>query len=308
MKSALDLRAIVALTILCASWGLAQVATKVALAGIPPVLQMGSRSLIATVLVLLWCVALRKPMFQADGTFWPGVAVGLLFALEFVLLFYGLDLTTASRGVVFLYLAPFVVAALAHFTLGEPLTPRKMLGLVSAFLGLIIAFSDRLSMPSPDAIWGDALCVGAAIAWGLTIVVVKGSSLARVAPEKTLLYQLAISALAGLLLGLIVGETVDTGRALSVLPAFLYQAIWVAAVTYVAWFALMREYPASLLSSFTFLTPLLGVAFGAWLLDEPLSARLVAALILVAVGIYLVNRSSAQAGAKSLQRSAADVA
>lgn len=306
MKSSLDLRAVVALGILCASWGLAQVATKVALSGIPPLLQMGSRSLIATILVLLWCAARGKPIFQADGTLWPGIAVGLLFALEFVLLFYGLDLTTASRGVVFLYLAPFVVAALAHFILGEPLTPRKTMGLVCAFLGLIVAFSDKLSLPSPEAIWGDALCVGAAIAWGLTIVMVKGSSLAKVAPEKTLLYQLAISAIAGLLLALMVGETVAVERALPVLPAFLYQAIWVAAITYVAWFALMREYPASLLSSFTFLTPLLGVAFGAVLLGDPLSARLLAALILVAVGIYLVNRSSAPA--KALKPFNADAA
>ena len=88
------------------------------------------------------------------------------------------------------------------------------------------------------------------------------------------------------------------GRALAVLPAFLYQAIWVAAITYVAWFALIRDYPASLLSSFTFLTPLFGVAFGAALLNERLSPYLLGALFLVAAGIYLVNRSGAAATAR----------
>jgi drug/metabolite transporter (DMT)-like permease len=294
VKQALDIRAMAALVVLCASWGLAQVATKVALAGIPPALQMGARSAIAALLVCLWCLTRRKPVFDRDGTLWPGLAVGLLFAAEFLALFWGLGLTTASRGVVFLYLAPFVVAVSGHFALGEKLGVRKLAGLVCAFLGLVLAFSDELSLPSAEALRGDALCVAAAIFWGLTIVLVKGSVLARVSAEKTLLYQLAVSAIVGFALSLALDERLEPAAAVTVLPAFLYQAVWVAALTYVAWFALIRDYPASLLSAFTFLTPLFGVAFGAALLGEPLSPQFVAALLLVALGIYLVNRSPAR--------------
>lgn len=292
MKTALDLRAVAALVVLCGSWGLNQVAIKVALYGIPPVLQMGARSLLAAVLVFLWCLIRRKPIFERDGTLWPGLLVGVLFALEFVLLFRGLSITTAARGVIFIYTAPFVVAIGAHFFIGERLTGLKLAGLVLAFLGLALAFADKLSLPSPEALLGDVLCVGAAIAWGVTTLLIKGSVLARAPVEKTLLYQLAVSAALGLGLSPILGETFDPGMALAVMPAFLYQAIWVAAVTYVAWFALIRDYPASLLSSFTFLTPLFGVAFGAALLREPVSPHLLLALGLVALGIYLVNRTA----------------
>ena len=291
MKQALHLRAVVSLVVLCGSWGLAQVATKVTLVGIPPALQMGGRSLLAGALVLLWCRLRREPVFAADGTLGPGLAVGLLFGGEFLLLFWGLGLTTASRGVIFLYLAPFVVALGGHFALGERLTARKLSGLIAAFSGLILGFSDRLSLPSPEALIGDALCLGAALLWGATTLVIKGSVLARVAAEKTLLYQLGVSAVLGLTLGFFLGEQVDPNAVVAVLPAFLYQAIWVAVVTYIAWFALIRDYPASLLASFTFLTPIFGVGFGAALLGEELSPRLLAALILVAAGIYLVNRS-----------------
>jgi drug/metabolite transporter (DMT)-like permease len=123
--------------------------------------------------------------------------------------------------------------------------------------------------------------------------------LARVAAEKTLAYQLAVSAVLGFALSFAAGERVNAGQAAAVLPAFLYQAIWVTAITYLAWFALIRDYPASLLSSFTFLTPLFGVAFGAALLGEPLSPQLLAALLLVAVGIYLVNRGPSRHRAES---------
>jgi drug/metabolite transporter (DMT)-like permease len=308
MKTALDLRAVIALAVLCGSWGLAQVATKVALWGIPPALQMGARSLIAGMLVFVWCVARGKPIFRSDGSLWPGLAVGLLFGAEFLLLFRGLQLTTASRGVVFLYLAPFIVALGAHFLLGERLSARKLAGLISAFAGLVLGFSDALSLPSPRMVAGDVLCVGAAVAWGLTIVLIKGTALARISAEKTLLYQLAVSAALGFVVSWLIGEQFDPELAIAVLPAFLYQAIWVAAITYVAWFALIREYPASLLSSFTFLTPLFGVAFGAALLDEPLSARLIAALLLTAAGIYLVNRGPARVGPRRSQGIDADAA
>src|SRR5688572_10684532 len=129
---------------MCASWGLNQVAIKVALAGIPPALQMGGRSALAALIVFAWCLARRKPVFQSDGSLAPGLAVGLLFGLEFAVLFWGLELTTASRGVIFLYFAPFVVAIGGHFALREPLGFRKLLGLGAAFLGIVLAFSDEL--------------------------------------------------------------------------------------------------------------------------------------------------------------------
>jgi drug/metabolite transporter (DMT)-like permease len=279
---------------MCASWGFNQVAIKVALAGIPPVLQMGGRSLVAGLLVLLWCGLRRTQLLRADQTLWPGLAAGLLFAAEFVLLFWGMQFTTASRAVILLYLAPFVVAVCGHFFLGEHLGLRKLTGLVFAFSGVALAFSDALEPAAASdthTLFGDLMCLAAAVLWGFTIVVVKGSALAQAPAEKTLLYQLGVSAVLGFALSFALGEQLAAGPALAVLAAFLYQAVWVAGFTYLAWFAMMRRYPASLLSAFTFLTPLFGVAFGAALLGDPLSPKLLAALLLVAVGIYLVNRS-----------------
>jgi drug/metabolite transporter (DMT)-like permease len=59
------------------------------------------------------------------------------------------------------------------------------------------------------------------------------------------------------------------------------------------WFALVRIYPASTLSAFTFLSPLFSLVAGAALLGERVSAALIIALVLVAIGIWLVNRPRA---------------
>ena len=58
----------------------------------------------------------------------------------------------------------------------------------------------------------------------------------------------------------------------------------------IAWFWILLRYPAGQLSAFTFLTPVFSVLFGALILSEPVTINLAAALVLVALGIYLVNR------------------
>ncbi|MGC8659942.1 MAG: EamA family transporter, partial [Desulfomonilaceae bacterium] len=109
-KNSLDLTAVIILVILCASWGLQQVAIKIAAQGISPILQSATRSIGATILVLAWMIARRESIFERDGTLWWGIAAGLLFAGEFLLIYLGLGYTNASRAVIFLYLSPFVVA------------------------------------------------------------------------------------------------------------------------------------------------------------------------------------------------------
>jgi drug/metabolite transporter (DMT)-like permease len=61
--------------------------------------------------------------------------------------------------------------------------------------------------------------------------------------------------------------------------------------SYLLWFWLVRHYPATQISSFTLLTPIFGLAAGVGLLGEPLTWRLVAALIAVTLGIALVSRA-----------------
>jgi drug/metabolite transporter (DMT)-like permease len=60
--------------------------------------------------------------------------------------------------------------------------------------------------------------------------------------------------------------------------------------SYLLWFWLVRHYPATRLAAFTLLTPVFGLLMGVLLLGEPLTLRLVLALVGVSVGMVLVNR------------------
>ncbi len=278
------------LVALCLSWGLNHVSIKIANEGIQPIFQSGLRSALGTVLIFGWCWLRGLPLFARDGTLIAGIVAGTLFGLEFLLVYLALDYTTVSRAVIFLYLTPFMVAVGAHvFLPGERLTLVKSLGLIAAFSGVVLVFSDELSLPSPAALIGDAMSVVAAAFWAATIIVIKATALKDAAPEKVLIYQLGVSAVILLAAAPLFGPLLRDVTPL-VVGALAYQVIVVVSVSYVAWFWLIRHYPAAKLSAFTFLTPIFGVMFGAMLLAEPISPRLLVALALVAFGIYLVNR------------------
>lgn len=292
-KEALDFTAMALLVVLCASWGLQQVTIKIANQGVSPMMQAGIRSVGAAILVGAWMRMRRDPPFIRDGTLWWGLAAGVLFSAEFILIYWGLLFTNASRAVIFLYLSPFVVALGAQlFIPGEALERVQIVGLACAFLGVMAAFGESVGLPTARMLLGDTMLVGAAVLWGATTVLIKASPLATISPAKTLLYQLAVSAVILPLGSLAAGESRPILLTPLIAACLLYQTVWIAFITYLAWFWLIREYPAARLASFTFLTPLFGVLAGALLLNEAVTIMLLAALVLVAAGIFLVNRSA----------------
>lgn len=295
-QTSLDLTAILLLFVLCASWGLQQITIKVANAGVSPVFQASIRSVGAAVLVFLWMLLRRKPIFNRDGTFSWGLIVGLIFSVEFMLIYWGLEFTAASRAVIFFNTMPLFVALGAYLFLPrERLTLIQTTGLCCAFAGIVIAFSESITHTDSRILLGDSMLLVAGAMWAAATLIVKGSSLAKISPEKTLLYQLAVSALCLPLISIWLGEPGIFQITPLIVTCLVYQVVWVAFITYIAWFWLINHYPATRISSFIFLTPLLGVIEGVVLLDETLSIRLIIALAMVCIGIYVVNRPKASA-------------
>lgn len=276
---------------LCALWGLTQIATKLGNAGISPVWHAGLRSVGATLLLLAWIAWRRLPAWRADGTLGAGLLVGLLFALEFLFLYSGLNHTTAARATLILYSAPLFVALGAHWLVpGERLRPVRVAGLAAAFGGLVLAFSDRLGSTDANGLLGDAACLLAAVGWAGTTLAVKAGPLRRALPEKTLLYQLGVSAPVLLGASLLLGEAGVFAPTPLVWTMLAWQTVVVAFASYLLWFGLVSRHSATTLHALTFLTPLFGVFFAWLLLDETVTPMLFGALFLVACGIVLVNR------------------
>lgn len=290
-KDHLDGRAVTLLVVCCAFWGLQQILIKTTVGEVPPMWQATLRMGGAVVLLWLWCRWRGVPLFERDGTLPGGLLAGVLFAGEFVCIYIGLQHTTASRLTVFLYSSPFWVALLLpRLVPTERLRGLQWAGLAVAFAAVFLAFSESFGHPVEGQLFGDALALAAGVLWGLTTLVIRSSRLATASAEKTLFYQLAVTAAIVPLLSLVRGEAWSFGYSGYAWFSIALQTFVGAFASYLAWVWMLRHYPATRISSFTFLTPLFALVFGVALLGEPLTVQLVLALAGVALGIVLVNR------------------
>jgi drug/metabolite transporter (DMT)-like permease len=284
--------AVALMLMLCLSWGFNQIAVKLVLPDIPPMLQGMIRSAAALPVLLLIARVRGVKMFAPDGTLGAGLFAGLLFGFEFVLIFRGLLLTSASRAVIFLYTAPFFVALGSYQFLGERLRASQWGGLGLSFAGVALAIGVPQADVDANVLLGDLLIVGGGALWAATTLVVKATSLLRAPPEKALGYQVALSIPILGLAAWISGETLTRVPGPLALSLMAYQAVWVVGLTFLLWFGLVKTYSASKLSAFTFITPLFGVVASYVILHDTLTPVFGAAALLVIAGLYLVNRPS----------------
>ena len=291
-RHALDGRAIGMMVLLCLVWSLQQVVLKATAADIAPVLQIGLRSGVACVLVGLVMAWRGERMRVSDGTWQPGIMVGLLFGVEFLLVGQGLRLTSASHMVVFLYTAPIFAALGLQWKLpSERLGVAQWAGIGLAFTGIALAFLAR-SQPTGNAVatslWGDLLGLMAGAAWGATTVVVRCTRLSSAPATHTLLYQLLGAFV------LLLGAAFATGQTHfnptpQVWASLVFHSVIVSFASFLLWFWLLRKYLASRLGVYSFMTPLFGIVLGAWLLREPLEWSFLVGAVPVLAGIVLVS-------------------
>src|ERR1700710_1973114 len=284
--------AVALMLMVCVSWGFNQIAVKLALPDIPPMLQAAIRSAGALPVLLLIARLRGVKMFERDGTLGAGLFAGLLFALEFVMVYRGLLLTSASRAVVFLYTAPFFVALGSYQFLGERLRASQWAGLGLSFAGVALAIGVPQANVDGNVLLGDLMIVGGGSLWAATTLLVKASPLRRAPPEKALGYQVAVSIPIIGLASWLGGETLTRVPGPLALSLMAYQALWVVGLTFLLWFGLVKTYSASKLSAFTFITPLFGVIASYFIMHDTLTPVVGAAALLVIAGLWLVNRPS----------------
>ena len=293
-RQTLDRRAVILMLVLCMIWGLQQSLMKLAAPDVAPVMQIAVRSGVAALLVSLLMLWRRERIALLDGTWRAGVLVGLLFGFEFLLVSEGLRHTSASHMAVFLYTAPIFVALGLHLTLpSERLNALQWTGIAVAFIGIAVTFLGRGAavVPAGEAaniLLGDILALLGGMTWAATTVVIRCSRLARASASLTLLYQL-LGAFALLLpAALVMGQAAIKPTALA-WGVLLFQSLIVSFASFLVWFWLLKKYLASQLGVFSFITPLFGVAFGVWLLNESLEPRFLVGAVLVIAGVILVN-------------------
>jgi len=286
----IDTRGFITVLILAVLWGLNYSAIKITNTGLSPIFTSFLRSSIASILGIAYCLVIRQTLYHRGTLLIHGITVGVLFGLEFACLYLGMLFTDSARAVILIYLSPFVVAAGAHIFLGERLSPLKWTGLILAFIGLVSVFYGKPSKYTRLMLIGDILEILAAFLWGATTLYIKKHLAEKMHPINTFLYQLVFSVPVLLLCAYFIEDQWVKGPVGAMVAwSLVFQSVIIAFVSYLAWFKLIHDYPVAKLSVFTFLTPVFGVAFGVIFHREELTHGLIAGLLMVSAGIFVIN-------------------
>jgi drug/metabolite transporter (DMT)-like permease len=256
--------------------------------GLQPVFFAGLRSALAIGFVWLWLSWRGRPPRLTRAALGPGLLAGTLFAAEFLCLFLALDLTTVGRASVIMYSMPVWFALMAHFGLGERITPVKALGLALAFGGCAWAILSRPGTGEASLL-GDLLALGAAFGWAATAFIARRPALRAVGPEMQLFWMVLVSGPILILAAPLFGPLVRDLQPLH-LVGLVFQSSVVVAGGFITWLWLMSVYPSATVASFSFLTPILALGLGALIFGETVTWAILVAALLVAAGIVLINR------------------
>jgi drug/metabolite transporter (DMT)-like permease len=289
-KDRIDTFGATSLVLFAALFGFNQVVIKTVNEGLQPVFAAGLRSAGAIPLILLWAAFRGRSLRILPGTAPGGLLLAACFTVEFLLLFTALDLTTVSRMSVIFYSMPIWLSLGAHFLIpGEGLTRRKSAGLAIAFGGVAWAILDRPAGAGEASLAGDLCALGAAIGWAGIGLTLRATRIREANQEVQLLWQLVPSALVLIALAPLFGPLLRDLAALH-LWGLAFQIVAIAFAAFIFWLWIMSIYPASSVAAFSFLGPVFGVFFGWLLLGETIGPGILAALALVALGLWLINR------------------
>jgi drug/metabolite transporter (DMT)-like permease len=285
----IDIKGFTAILIITLLWGSNYSAIKITNAGFSPIFTSFLRSIVASSLGIAYCLYLKQNLYHRGPLLLHGLVIGILFGLEFALLYLGMLFTDSARAVILIYLSPFVVAAGAHLFLGERLNALKWTGLVLAFGGLVSVFYGKPSHYNRLMMLGDILELSAAFVWGATTLYIKKYCAEKMHPINTFLYQLVFSIPVLFLCSYFIETQWIRDPGSLQIASLAFQSVIVAFISYLAWFKLIHDYPVAKLSVFTFLTPIFGVVFAVFFQHEQVTAGLMAGLVMVCGGIYITN-------------------
>mgnify|MGYP002277376293 CR=1 FL=1 len=273
---------------LCTLFGGNAVAIKISLSGMGPFTNAGVRFAVAAAAISLWALATGRSFRLKRGRLRHVLTVSLLFTCQLSLFYLGMERTHASRGALMTNLVPFFVLILAHFVIpGDRFTVRKALGILLGFGGVVFLFSERTGLAA-ELRTGDMIVLGAVMIWSVNSVYVK-RVINGFEPFHLVLYPMVFAVPVFFLAGYAADPPMALPPAGDVVAALAYQALVTASFGFVAWNTLLRKYGAVALHSFIFVMPPVGVALGGFLLGEPITSRILVALLLITAGILVVH-------------------
>jgi len=278
------------LVVICIIWGSTWLAIKVGLATVPPLLAAALRFILASVILYVMMVV-RKERLPSGRVFKRlTVFLGVMaFGIPYALVYWGQKLIPSALASILFASYPFFVALFSHMFLpNEKMNALKVLAVIIGFAGVYVIFSGEVSLEADIALGGMAAIVMSAVIQAISLVFLKKHG-EPFSPISVNFISMSIGALLLMVASIAVEDYSSVSFTNAAVLSIVFLAVFGNVVAFVSYFWLVKHIEAVLLSMTSFVTPIISVALGAFVLNETLSPRIFGGATLVLCGILAAN-------------------
>ena len=273
---------------LCILFGSNAVAIKITFFGLGVFTTAAIRFGLAAVVIFIWAKFTGQNIALKKGQLHQVLIFSSLFTIQLSLFYLGLSKSNASRGTLLANLLPFFILFLAHFFIaGDRITKQKFFGILLGFTGVVFMFLDEESLNNGFRT-GDLIILAAVFVWSCSTVYLK-RVIGTFSPFQLVMYSTLFSVPFFLIEALLWDDAMVFYLDAPVIGALLYQSLVTASFGFVAWNTLLKKYGAVSLHAFVFIMPIAGVALGGLVLDEPITLKILLALVFIVSGLLVVH-------------------
>jgi drug/metabolite transporter (DMT)-like permease len=273
---------------LCVIFGSNAVAIKITFSGLGVFTTAAIRFGVAAVAIFIWAKITGQNIALKKGQLHQVVIFSSLFTIQLSLFYLGLSKSNASRGTLLANLLPFFILFLAHFFIaGDRITKQRFFGILLGFTGVVFMFLDEESL-SDGLRTGDLIILCAVFIWSCSTVYLK-RVIGTFSPFQLVMYSTLFSVPFFLVEALLWDGDMVFNLDVPVVSALLYQSLVTASFGFVAWNTMLKKYGAVSLHAFVFIMPIAGVSLGGLLLGEPITLKILLALVFIVSGILVVH-------------------
>ena len=270
-------------------WSSSFMTIKVGVGSIPPVTLAACRVVVAAV-VLYGFVRVQGAALPRGARFWTYcVLIGVIGnGLPFTLINWGEEHVDSGLAAILMSIMPLATVVLAHFFAdGERMTRGKLIGVVIGFCGVIILVGPEALKGLGGDAWRQLAVAAGAFSYGVAMI------LARNMPPAPLIARSAAVMIVASVIMAPLALAIDAPWRLrpddAAIAAALYLGLFPTAFATIIFFYLVQTAGPSMVALVNYLIPVLGVGWGAVVLNEQVTAEAVAALVVILAGIAIAQ-------------------
>lgn len=293
----------------CFFWGTTYLAIRIGLETLPPALFAGLRFLTAGALLFTMVRASSGARLPKGREWFDQSVVGLaLLGVGNGLVVWAEQWVPSGPAALLVATSPFWVMGLERFlSKGERLSWQAVAGLLVGFGGLALLVAPNLYGKTVGAsyLWGMLALQAACASWSIGSVYAKHHP-TGVAPLMGAAIQMLVAGAAMTFIGIVLGEVNEVHFSARSFGAFAYLIVFGSIVAYGSYTYAVQKLPLSLVSTYSYINPIIAVMLGWIVLGEQMSWRVMAAMLIILGGVMMLKTGRARLNRKSSkQRSTA---